>query len=208
MRRDDIVAAALAVGFESLTVAAVADRLGTRRSTLYGYVADRDELATAAIEHVFASRAWPDTAAGWRRHLAEVIDLIWRTCDEHPGLADEISSLRIAPPTLVAGTNRSLTVLLDAGFTPDDALLALDMAIELALGYHQRGRTDTGTRPDTAGAMRRRRNHLPGLTDTMDPRAADRLRELLRGDPHDWFQAKADLLLDAIAARLKAQPGR
>jgi AcrR family transcriptional regulator len=202
LRRADIVAAALAVGFERLTVAAVAEHLGTRRSTVYGYIADRDDLVVAAIEHILADRPWPGTEEGWRRHLADVIDLVWRTCREHPGLADEISSLRVAPPSLVAGTNRSLTVLLDAGFAPVDALLALDMAVELALGYHQRGREEPGTRSDDATAMRRRRSHLPGLVETMDPRAADHLRALLDRDPHDWFLAKAELLLEAIALRL------
>ena len=50
LTRDDVARAALAEGVLTMSMPAVARRLGVSHSTLYRYVHDRDDLVLAALD--------------------------------------------------------------------------------------------------------------------------------------------------------------
>jgi hypothetical protein len=156
-----------------------------------------------------------DPVTGWRRYLAEVTWTAWNLYDRYPGLAGEVASLRSAAPTLAAVMNRGVRMLIDAGLSPRDALLVIDMAGELALAPFALA-VEHGDAPDEDGAA------APSVLD----RAAARRRQLLRGadgdssdvvlgvirdvvadDPRQWLQAKLDLFLDGAELRIRRPAG-
>jgi AcrR family transcriptional regulator len=54
LSRDAIADAVIEVGFENLTLVAVAERLGVTHASLYGNVTDRDDLVIAAADRLIA----------------------------------------------------------------------------------------------------------------------------------------------------------
>ncbi|MEX5635167.1 TetR family transcriptional regulator [Parafrankia sp. FMc2] len=232
--RATVVAAAVDVGFEALTATAVAGRLGVGLSTLYRVFPNRTALAAAAVEQVVASQDWPPApqhaGPGWRAFLAHTTWAAWNLYDRHPGLAAEVASLAFAPPSLVAVAQRSIEVLVDAGFAARDALLIVDMAGELALGPFLLAR-DLPAAPAPApgpGPVSDREDLVEGpIWQSMSvlDRVATQRRQLLsttnpvgdgpvhdvfaaviHDDPRHWLQAKLDLFLDAATVRRGMSP--
>ena len=55
--RDDVAEAALAIGLDKVTLAAIGKRLGVDHSSLYRHVSGRDDILLAAADRVIAGRA-------------------------------------------------------------------------------------------------------------------------------------------------------
>jgi len=69
---DQVIEAALAVGLERLTMAAVADHLGVGKAVLYGYVKGRDELLQLARAQTARRHSFPtDTGQPWAQWVLE-----------------------------------------------------------------------------------------------------------------------------------------
>ncbi|AHH19481.1 putative transcriptional regulator, TetR family [Nocardia nova SH22a] len=222
IERDAVVAAAIAVGFDSLTVTGVAKRMGVRPSALYRHFPGRTELAAAAVEQVVAGAAWPGVPGQpgrqWREHLGEVVWTAWNLYDRHPGLAVEVAALVFAPPTLAAVSQRIVEVLRGAGFEARDAVLIADMAGELALGPFLLARDPDAARTSEADlgngdgpvgvldriAARRRRLMRASSGKPGDHEVAQVLAAVVADDPRRWLQAKLELFLDAAATRRPA----
>ncbi|MEV1291715.1 hypothetical protein [Pseudonocardia sp. NPDC049635] len=181
--RDRIAAAALQVGPGPLTLTAVAARLGVHHTTLYGHVRDRDDLVAAAADLLAREARWPATGAGWRELLTAWGETFWELAARRPGAAGLIRALPAPPAAVVAQVGRIRAELERQGFTPADALVALDMVADLAL--------------DTAAAL-----------DGLDRGAQDRawrdepgMRGLVAA-PRGAYPAKLEIVLDGLAARL------
>jgi AcrR family transcriptional regulator len=130
--RDAIAAAALEVGFEALTFAAVADRLGVRAASLYHHVSGRDDLVGLALDRVVASVAPPERSEDWRATLHEEGWFLWRLADAHPGLAQAILPLAALPPFVAEREDALSAHLQRLGFGEEDAELAIDTVMDLA----------------------------------------------------------------------------
>ncbi|WP_143532070.1 TetR/AcrR family transcriptional regulator [Saccharothrix sp. ALI-22-I] len=198
--RDAIVRAALEIGFSRLTVSAVGERLGISHSTLYRYFKSRDELAAAVVDHAVQAIEWPLPADGWRSFLTETAWAHWRLHDAHPGLAREITALRLTSPALVRRDNETGVHLLGFGFSPEAAMLVVDMLAELVVQEF------LATPPDGEGAsldasQRRRRELIDPWLDLYDPRLRPVLLGAVSGSATAWFERKLALFLDGVAAR-------
>ena len=207
--REAIVRAAVEVGFARLTMSAVGKRVGVSHSTLYSYFRGRGELAAAAVDHAVNGIDWPLPEGGWRAYLTSTAWAHWELYSAHPGLAKEITALRITAPALVRRDNRTGLALLDLGFAPDDAMLVVDMLAELVtqafLGSVPEG--DATAEPAEEGgtfleaAQRRRRELTEPWMDLYDERLRGVLVEAVSGPPSIWFERKLTLFLDGVAAR-------
>jgi AcrR family transcriptional regulator len=87
LTRDDVARAAIAEGVLTMSMPAVARRLGVSHSTLYRYVHDRDDLALAALDLAVREFDWPPADLGWRPLLDVFADALWRFLEQHPGVA-------------------------------------------------------------------------------------------------------------------------
>ncbi|MFE4530753.1 TetR/AcrR family transcriptional regulator [Streptomyces anulatus] len=229
--REAIIAAALGIGFARLTMPAVAERLGISHSTLYRYFPSRDALAAAAADHAVDAIEWPEPEDDWRAFLTATAWAHWQLFATRPGLAQEITALRLTGPGLVGRENRTGVALLGYGFSAEDSVLIMDMLAELVTqaflavlpqgsggsgsGDGPGGGPDDGAaaaieavrRPDDGAAaaieaVRERRRELLGpWMHTFDPRLRGVLADAVAGSPAAWFERKLDLFLDGVAGR-------
>jgi AcrR family transcriptional regulator len=191
LTREEVARAALAVGVAGLSMPAVAARLGVSHSTLYRYVHDRDDLVLAAVDLAVREFDWPAPATGWRATLTAFAGALWEFCTRHPGLAASAAAVPGTPGAVVELTERYTTSLRAAGFPAEDALLGVDLVVDLTLAA-------AGVATDL--------DRLHPAADGPRP-----LRELHReswpaGEAvlggRGWFERKLAVLLDGLACRL------
>jgi AcrR family transcriptional regulator len=126
LSRDDIVRAALPLlgrdGVEALTVRAVADELGISSPAVYHYFSNRDALIDWLCEQV-ATEVDVDVAPGtaWDDAIVQVLLNMDRTFARYPGVAARV--LPSHKPSAAADriTGAVHRLVLDGGFTTDDA---------------------------------------------------------------------------------------
>ncbi|MFD0628582.1 LLM class flavin-dependent oxidoreductase [Streptomyces sanglieri] len=217
--QEAVIDAALSIGFSGLSMSAVAERLGISHSTLYRYFPSRDALAAAAADHAVRAIEWPEPGDDSRAFLIATAWAHWRLHAANPGLAKEITALRLTGPALVDRDNRTGVALLGFGFAPQDAALIVDMLAELvnqaflAVPPARQGgegdgaaRNEAGGRPVDA-VQRRRREPIEPWMSAFDPRLRAVLAEAVAGPSADWFERKLNLFLLGVAA-LHKRDGR
>ncbi|MFJ7418931.1 TetR family transcriptional regulator [Streptomyces uncialis] len=202
--RDSVLAAVVEQGFGTVTVSSVAQRLGIRPSTLYRYFANRDEMVAAAVETCFARVPQQADGHGWRARLASGAWGLWGVYAAHPGLAEAVVVQPTSPPALAIRMDRMAVRLLESGFQPIDAVLAVDVIGELALDTFLLGRITTGPRADGTGALTARRGRIEAATPLLDPRLRGPIEHAVVCSPRAWFGRKLDLVLDGLTDRAPA----
>jgi TetR/AcrR family tetracycline transcriptional repressor len=193
------VQAALDVGFDRIAMTAVAERLGTKHPTLYRYFATRDDLVTAAVDHVVRQFRWPTPVDDWTTYLRGHALATFQLLTEHRGLASQIMSLRTASPAYEAVSRDAVFALLDLGFAATNAILAYDLVHEQVLVFFvagQRGGERART-PDEAAEIRRAA--LDQALPAIDPRLRDATVEIVQIPPLDWFVRKLNVILAGLA---------
>lgn len=126
IERDDIVDAALRIGLDRLSMRAVARELGVGASTLYYHVESLDELRSLVGERLLERfalqlgdpKAWEATIERGARAL--------RAAFAHaPGLAETALHDPLWGDAITALNERACAYLVDAGFSTDNAWLAV-----------------------------------------------------------------------------------
>ena len=130
---DVIAAAALEDGIATFSMPSVARRLGVAHSGLYRYVTDRDDLLVQALDKAFLATSWPSAELPWDDLLREIGLSVWRTCDAYPGLDRASQMAPASSPSLLSMMGPWVTSLREQGFSPEDAAVAVEFVIALAL---------------------------------------------------------------------------
>ncbi|MFI6998966.1 TetR/AcrR family transcriptional regulator [Nocardia sp. NPDC050175] len=90
LSRDVIIETGLRIldqdGLAALTMRRVAQELDTGAASLYVYVANRDDLMAAMLDHVLGTIAQP-TGGSWRERLVALVDATVAVMSKHEGLA-------------------------------------------------------------------------------------------------------------------------
>jgi AcrR family transcriptional regulator len=140
-----IAEAALEVGLSTLTLTSLAHRLGVDHSTLYRHVASRDDIVLLACDTAVARMDWPQLpdvppaeltapdSTAWRAYLEQAVERVWDMYDRHPGLATAIHHLDTAPEQAVVRFSGAIRHLLRLGFREADAVLVLDVVLDIAV---------------------------------------------------------------------------
>lgn len=189
--------AAVEVGVERLSVAAVAERLGVAPGTLYRYVDGLEEIAAAAVELIFARSPLPPADRGWRAFLEDEAALAFDLLMRYSGLLQDFD----ADLATVSGRRmrRIVAVLRDAGFAPGAAVRVADAALDIVA--------------DGAGQARFIRGPDGGPGDISEAAAAylDSLEEPVRSEvlaimtaPREHVLDKVALVLDGVERRRDA----
>jgi AcrR family transcriptional regulator len=132
---DRIVAGALELidreGLSALSMRNLATELGTGTTTLYRYVAGKDEVlvlvADAVLEETQALH--PLDGMGWRQVIAELAHAMRAALTAHPNVAPVFATAVPVGPNSLRGRDLTLGILRDRGF---DATLAADVYTALA----------------------------------------------------------------------------
>lgn len=201
LAEQDIIDAVLTEGFAGVTVVpAVARRLEVSTGTLYRYCPTRSHLLTLAWDHVIISIPWPPLTGAWRAVLEEQATAFWNVLAAHPGVVTELA--RSLVPTAMIEHIDSITVaLIERGFAPADALLAVDFVMDLTIDHRRgvenlHGVVNESIIAELADAW--------APKDTDEPaRAAARaaMRDAILINPYDWYAQKLTLALDGIEHR-------
>ncbi len=135
LSRSGITAAAMALvdahGPRSLTMSALADRLGVAPSALYNHVATKDELLGWLQDHVnahvdvssFAEQPWRDAVALWARSYRGAYA-------QHPALVPLIATARVAGAPHTVAMYEHVAAGLTAGGWPQDLVADAVVALE------------------------------------------------------------------------------
>ncbi|MGL5816424.1 MAG: TetR/AcrR family transcriptional regulator [Phycicoccus sp.] len=191
--RQSIATAAAGVGFEQLTVAAVADELGTSAAALYHHVRDRDELVAIAVEEVVDTAHWPDPALPWREYLRGVGCSTWDLFDANPGLAGIAATMTSTPPSVRRRFHAACSALLGHGFEATSAVLAVDTVLDLAVDSSARAALVEET-PQTLADR-------TALVDQADPSILEALTRMTSDVPRSWFDRKLEVVLAGLATQ-------
>jgi AcrR family transcriptional regulator len=118
------------------TMKLLADHLGIGVMTLYGYVANKEDLldgvSALIFDHIGARVA---TSSTWQDQLRKEALGIHEFVVSHPRLADAMRNFPTANPGLFRLRERILQTLHSAGFEPRDALRAMGIVTSYAQGF-------------------------------------------------------------------------
>jgi AcrR family transcriptional regulator len=123
-RRAEILDAAIALadadGLASLTLRAVAQRVGVTAMALYGYFPDKDRLLDAMADRVIAevSSVPLPGLAGWRDRLLALAEQARVMAREHPSVMQYLFTRPAETPHTLRAVEFVYQALLDAGVPP------------------------------------------------------------------------------------------
>ncbi|MEV6430311.1 TetR/AcrR family transcriptional regulator [Nocardia sp. NPDC051463] len=130
LSRDAIVETGLRIldndGLSALTMRRVAQDLDTGAASLYVYVANRDDLMAAMLDHVLGTV--PEPADGtWRARLGELVASTVAAMSRHEGLALVALGSIPASPNALLLIERMLTLLDEGGLDKRTNSWAVDL---------------------------------------------------------------------------------
>ncbi|MFD0363916.1 TetR/AcrR family transcriptional regulator [Nocardia sp. GCM10030253] len=130
LSRDVIVETGLRIldndGLSALTMRRVAQDLDTGAASLYVYVANRDDLMAAMLDHVLGTVPEP-TGGTWRERLSAMVESTVAAMSRHEGLAlVALGSIPTSPNALLL-IERLLTLLDEGGLDKRTNSWAVDL---------------------------------------------------------------------------------
>jgi AcrR family transcriptional regulator len=193
-----VIEAAIALGLEDLTMAALAERLNVRVAVLYNYVKGRDELIDLAARQVLTSQQFPDDhGQHWRDYAIGYARAAHDLFRSDAQLLSLLMSGKLSPAIKIDSVEAWLEAMTIRGFPPLNAL-ALRKAIDaIVMGSAVQAAHARAHASDYPGAVRdavksRSKAELPQLSTHLDSFVAIE-------EPDAW-EASLHLLLDGIAA--------
>ncbi|WP_327113678.1 TetR/AcrR family transcriptional regulator [Nocardia sp. NBC_01730] len=183
-------------GAAALTMRRVAQDLDTGAASLYVYVANRDDLMGAMLDHVLGTVP-ESVGATWRDRLTVLVESTVEAMSRHEGLALVALGAIPASPNALRLVERMLVLLAEAGLDDRTSSWAVDLIylhITAAAAEQSAYNTKDGTEQDYVAAVEQYFAQLPAdryptivaMRDTMlagngDARAAWAMRVLLNG---------------------------
>jgi AcrR family transcriptional regulator len=184
---DMIAQAALDDGIATFSMPSIARRLGVAHSGLYRYVADRDDLLVEALDRAVLGITWPSPDLDWEELLRAIGASVWELCETHPGLDRAALSAPKSPRAIEQYITQYIQSLEDQGFPLEDAAVAVEFVITLAL--------TASAEMQRLHAIEARHENGPKLPVL---KAYD-TEEVWRG--HGWYDRKLEIVLAGLAPR-------
>lgn len=192
--REAIVEAALELGLDGFSMQGIARHLGVTPPALYSHVSGRAEVLDLVALDLF-ERASTEAAAvqDWTAGLRVWAEVTRR---RYAGASSEFLESFRAPinADALAASERTLQLLIDAGFSAADAGRALWLVVRAAV-------TAGGDNPTLDAPMAAAR---PFVDRAAQPALAAALDGLARQDADDNFEFDIEVILDGLAHRLGA----
>ncbi|MEM9513967.1 MAG: TetR family transcriptional regulator [Actinomycetota bacterium] len=190
--RRQIADAAIEVGFDKLSIGAVAARLGVAPSALYTHVDDKADLIIAAADLVSERTASTELANDWRRFLTEEARRTWSTIRAHPGIYRAVDETNRVPTAYQQRFAQAHAHLVGLGFTTDNALLALDIVYDLAADSANRSSRIHDQSDDDLHQL------ATDWSAPLDAPLAEAMSAMVVGDPEPLFRRRLEVVLTGI----------
>ena len=207
--REAVVDAALQivdrVGIDCVTIRAIARLVNAPPMSLYTHFANKEELLNLMYAEV-SRRMYVDAGhATWREELWALAQHLRQTLRQHPRWTPILS--RPTPNVAVPVRERILTLMVEAGMTPADALQALSSVVITAIGLTLVELTFR--EPDGASSLLRRfeslRSRLENDSEAItEPTTRVAFSLAPRFDVEQTFVSSINTLIDGMELRLPA----
>jgi len=220
LSRDQIVRAALelldAEGTEGLSMRRLAAKLGSGATSIYWYVANKDELLDLVLDEVMGE-VRPSAPAGgdWRDEARALVHELRDTILRHPWLSTVLGMRPAIGPKAAAMSERVIGFLTRAGFEGLELAYANSMLMSHAVGaasmqaaWHitvrRSGMSDAEVRQslETHGkSMTADRPHYERWWNSIELPEVDRMQQ-------DAYDFGVDRMLDGLSAWLERRPAK
>ncbi len=195
-----IVAAAIEIGLERVTLKRVADRLGVAVATLYRYVSSSKELVSLAAMQVALARKLPERGnVHWSELATHYAEVMYESFVSEPQLVSELVKGNLGPDLEIEILEQFLAALSEQGFSAAEGVhlhrAVGILAIGAAVGVIASRASDQMGMPRNL-SMRRA---LAERSDDELPLVRSALPEYLNLAETQW-RPVLDALLQGIAA--------
>lgn len=207
--RDQVLAAALQIvdrdGLGALTMRRLGAELGVDPMAVYHHVSGKAALYDGLIERIFAEVEIPPRTGDWAEDFSALTRALRATLLAHP---HAVPLLGTRPPVSPAGfrvIEAAVTVLLDAGYSPQDVADAVDCAGRLVIGHVL---AEAGQPPvaDIGGGEAEHRQAQQGLSTAQFPGLAAVTRAGVTHNPDRLFELALRGIQLTLATQLERTP--
>ncbi len=203
-----VVQAALKVvesaGGDALTMRGVADEIGVSASSLYGYVANKEELVQLVLEQIMAEISFPQPGGDWQEMLRSWARETLGVFRRHPGVAGLTLGRVPFGPAMLTGAERMLACMRSAGVPDQVAAFAGDLGSLYVAAYaHEEDVTPIAEPEDFAAQAAAWLKSLPQDEFPHTVAVAD---HLVAGRGDDRFEWGLDVLIRGLASYLTSPP--
>jgi TetR/AcrR family tetracycline transcriptional repressor len=208
LSRDVVVTAALKVvesdGGDALTMRRVADEIGVSASSLYGYVANKEELVQLVLEQIMAEIPFPQPGPDWQDMLRSWARETLGVFRRHPGVAG--LSLGRVPfgPAMLTGVERMLAAMRSAGIPDQVAAFAGDLGSLYVAAYAHEQDVTPLAEPDDFAAQAAA--WLKSLPPDEFPNTVAIADQIVAGSGDDRFEWGLDVLIRGLASYKTSPP--
>jgi TetR/AcrR family transcriptional regulator, tetracycline repressor protein len=195
-----------AEGGEALTMRRVADEIGVSASSLYGYVANKEELIQLVLEQIMTEIPLPAPGVDWQDMLRSWARDTLAVLRRHPGVAGLTLGRVPFGPSLLQGAERILASLRSAGIPDQVAAFVGDLgALYVAAFAHELDVTPIAESGDFAAQAAAWLRSLPREEFPNTVALAD---QMVAGTVADRFEWGLDVLIRGLASYLTSPPTR
>jgi AcrR family transcriptional regulator len=206
LTRERVVAEALAVisadGVESLSMRALAARLGVVPGALYRHVRSKEQLYDLILDGVLAEvDCQADQSLNWAGQVAALAQRLRTVLEDHPGIAGLLKTRDPLSPHSLALAEAFLAPLHAAGLPERQAVQAFRLIYDYTLGFALSDPTTPSERRVQDAATRRELHaFLRSLPADRFPVLAALGEHVWAGDRDERFTASLDTLIGGIQA--------
>jgi AcrR family transcriptional regulator len=191
-------------GLAAVSMASVAQRLGTTAMSLYRYVDSRQELEVVMVDLALGAPPQPNPRRTWRHELEDWARADARHLAGHPWVLDVRPGSPQVTPNLLAWTDTGMQIMLRSGLAEQPAASAL-LVVDGYARQHVLMALQFADLEATAGWADRLRElvdpaAMPGLGQVLAAGAFDNGEPAGDGFPGDEFEFGLALVLDGIEA--------
>lgn len=210
LSREVVVDAALVVlaakGGQALTMRRVAEQLGVSASSLYGYVANKEELVQLVFDRIGEELPLPRTDGDWQDTLKEFGRNMLAVFRRYPGVAALTLGRAVATPSMLAVGERILAVLRAAGIPDQVAAYVGDLG-----GLYVGGiayEMDMAPPAEQAEQAAQFAGWMRSLPRDRYPNTVMLADKLVAGTAEDRFEWGLDVIVRGLASYLDKPPDR
>jgi AcrR family transcriptional regulator len=194
LSREQIVRATVelldADGLDGLSMRRLGTKLGSGATSVYWYVANKDELLELATDEVMGEIEVPDPAeVGWRAACGTCAHAVRATILAHPWLARLLGTRPNFGPNAMRMSDGVVGVLTAAGFRGAEVAYASSLLLGHAVGI---ATTETAWRAVVARTGKTDQQIVAELTPAIDRAAAD------FPNYREWWDANKGLDMDKL----------
>ncbi|WP_029430844.1 TetR/AcrR family transcriptional regulator [Blastococcus sp. URHD0036] len=204
LTRERVVDKALAVadaeGIDAVTIRRLATELGVTPMALYWHFKTKDDLLAGAADRVLDDVVVPPPGELWAEDLRAVLTTLVAAMRPHPQVAPLVATRMMAHPLGLDLTERALSRLAAAGFTPEAASALAMQALRSAIAMVTGDQVDaSGVDAETrAEHLRHKQALIASLSPEKYPALVSHAVAMTYCDDEEYFGLGIDLFVAGV----------